>query len=59
MPDDFIEIARCEKTVLSAADGNNMKAIEKLYTNKRTYNSMTDEQKERYKWNVAEQMTLF
>lgn len=48
-----------EKTVLSAAGGNNMKAIEKLYTNKRTYNSMTDEQKERYKWNIAEQMTFF
>ena len=59
MPDEFIEIARVEKTVLSAAGGNNMKAIEKLYTNKRTYDSMTAEQKEHYKWNVAEQMTLF
>jgi site-specific DNA-adenine methylase len=37
MPDNFIEIARIEKIVLSTAHGNNNRAIEKIFTNKSTY----------------------
>ena len=37
MPSDFIEVACVEKSVLSTANGDSGKAIEKLFTNKRTY----------------------
>ena len=37
MPDSFREIASIEKTVLSTAYGSRGKAIEKIFTNKKTY----------------------
>ena len=58
MPDSFIQYAQIEKSVLSAANGNSQTAREKIYTNMRTYERMTDEQKELIKvWN-GEQMSL-
>ena len=58
MPDSFIQYAQIEKSVLSAANGNSQTAREKIYTNRRTYERMTDEQKELIKvWN-GEQMSL-
>lgn len=59
MPDDFIEVARIEKTILSAANGNSQKAEEKIYTNRRTYDRLPDDFKERIKFNTAQQMTMF
>ena len=52
MPDSFIEIASIEKTVLSTANGSQGKAIEKIFTNKKTY--------ERYNGVCCDkQLTLF
>ena len=59
MPDDFIEVARIEKTILSAANGNSQKAEEKIYTNRRTYDRLDEDFKECIKFNRAEQMTMF
>ena len=58
MPDDFIQYAQIEKTVLSASDGNSQKAKERIYTNKKTYDRLSNKQKELIKiWN-SEQMSL-
>jgi hypothetical protein len=59
MPDDFIPVARKEKVVLSSADGNGQKAEEIIFTNKRTYNKLSDQAKELATLNFAEQITLF
>jgi len=59
MPEDFIEVANISKTVLSAADGGNYFAKEKIFTNKRTYDKLSDYQKRIYEFNTTEQMTLF
>ena len=59
MPDDFIIVDEIEKTVLSAANGNSQKAIERLYTNERTYNRMSDRQKRIITLNGAQQLSLF
>ena len=59
MPDDFIEVARFEKTILSAANGNSQKAEEKIYTNRRTYDRLDKAFKERIRFNTATQMTMF
>ena len=59
MPDDFIIVDEIEKTVLSAANGNSQKAIERLYTNERTYNRMSDRQKRIIALNGAQQLSLF
>lgn len=59
MPDEFIEIARIEKTVLSAANGNSAKQIEKLYTNRKTFDKLSDELKERYQNNTAKQLKFW
>ena len=59
MPSNFIEIANIEKTVLSCADGNGQKAVERLYTNRRTYDRMTDHQKAVIASNFAVQISLF
>ena len=37
MPDDFIVIAEREKIQLSTANGNYKRALERIYTNRRTY----------------------
>lgn len=37
MPDQFIEVASIEKSVLSAANGTGSKVTERLFTNQRTY----------------------
>jgi hypothetical protein len=37
MPEQFIEVASIEKSVLSAANGTGSKVTERLFTNQRTY----------------------
>jgi hypothetical protein len=59
MPDDFICVAKIEKTVLSAANSNSIKAEEKLFTNQRTYDKLSTEEREKIKLNFAEQMSIF
>ena len=59
MPEGFIPFAHREKTVLSAADGNNYKADEIIFTNERTYHKLTQSKKEYMKLNFAEQLSLF
>ena len=57
-PDDFIPYAWTEKTVLSSATGNGMKAKEMIYTNERTYSRMSNAEREKINFNFAEQMTI-
>ena len=59
MPDGFIPIAQKEKPVLSSARSNSLKATEKIYTNQRTYDKFSDEQKRAIEMNFSEQMTIF
>ena len=59
MPDDFICVAQIEKVVLSAANGNSKKTTERLFTNKRTYDALQERQKELYRMNLSEQLTMF
>ena len=59
MPSNFIEIANTEKVILSSADGNSQKAVERLYTNRRTYNRMSQRQKDVIASNLATQISLF
>lgn len=59
MPDDFICVAQIEKVVLSAANGNSKKTTERLFTNKRTYDALPERQKELYRMNLSEQLTMF
>ena len=59
MPSNFIEIANTEKVVLSAANGNSNTATERLYTNRRTYDRMSQRQKDVIASNLATQISLF
>ena len=59
MPSNFIEIANTEKVILSSADGNSQKAVERLYTNRRTYDHMSQRQKDVIASNLATQISLF
>ena len=59
MPSNFIEIANAEKIVLSAANGNSNTATERLYTNRRTYDRMSQRQKDVIASNLATQISLF
>ena len=59
MPDDFIEIANTQKVILSSAIGSGDKAVERIFTNRRTYDRLPDDMKQRIVINTAEQMTLF
>lgn len=59
MPSNFIEIANTEKVVLSAANGNTAKTVERLYTNHRTYDRMSQQQKDVIASNLATQISLF
>ena len=59
MPSNFIEIANTEKVILSSADGNSQKATERLYTNRRTYDRMSQRQKDVIASNLATQISLF
>ena len=59
MPSNFIEIANTEKVVLSAANGNSNTATERLYTNRRTYDRMSQRQKDVIASNLAVQISLF
>ena len=59
MPDDFIEIANTKKVVLSSAIGNGDKAVERIFTNRRTYDRLPDDTKQVIAINTAEQITLF
>ena len=58
MPDAFIPVARIEKVQLSAANGNSVKAMETIYTNRKTYDSLSDDFKAVIATNTAEQITL-
>lgn len=59
MPDIFIPYAWKEKTVLSSATGNGIKSKEMIYTNKRTFEKLNDEQKQLSQLNFAEQQSIF
>lgn len=59
MPSDFICIAKIEKQVLSASNGNSQTATERIYTNEITYNSLSDSEKEKIQFNMAEQTNIF
>ena len=59
MPDDFIPIARIDKVQLSAANGNDYKAEERIFTNKRTYDSLPKDRQLIAGLEMAEQLTLF
>lgn len=59
MPDDFIPFAQKEKIVLSAANSNSIIANEVIYTNKRTYERLNANEKERAALNFSEQMNIF
>ena len=58
MPMNFIEIANIEKTVLCGVQNTNT-AIERLYTNHRTYDRMSQRQKDVIASNLATQISLF
>ena len=58
MPESFIQYAQIEKSVLSASDGNSQKAKERIYTNRRTYDRLTAEQKELIRQLNGEQMDI-
>lgn len=55
----MVECQKTEKTVLSAANSNSIKATEKIFTNQRTYDKLSDNDKERIKINLAEQLSIF
>ena len=59
MPDIFVPYAWIEKQVLSSADSNSNWAKEKIYTNRKTFDKLSDFDKFRVNCNFAEQMTLF
>ena len=58
MPMNFIEIANVEKSVLCGTD-NSATATERLYTNRRTYDRMSQRQKDVIASNLATQISLF
>lgn len=58
MPMNFIEIANIEKTVLCGVQNTNT-AVERLYTNRRTYDRMSQRQKDVIASNLATQISLF
>ena len=59
MPEQFICIAKINKIQLSAANGNSISAVERIFTNRRTYNNLPDETKQIIQTNTAEQLSLF
>lgn len=58
MPEAFVPIAQTEKVVLSAAAGNAQTAIEKLYTNKKTWDKFSSDKKDLCKLNFSEQLSF-
>lgn len=59
MPEGFIEVANIEKHILSDKNDNSRKAVEKIFTNERTYFEMPESQKEIVKHSTAKQISLF
>ena len=59
MPDSFVPYAWMEKQVLSSAAGNDQKAKEMIYTNKRTYEKLSLRQKEIIDTSFATQTSIF
>lgn len=59
MPGEFVEIANTEKTVLSSSASNSDKATERLYTNKRTFEKLSEYRKNVIRTNIAQQTTIF
>lgn len=58
MPDNFIPIAEIEKPILSTANGTTQKAVERLYTNGRTWEAMDEDTRLMYRCNMAEQIAF-
>lgn len=58
MPENFIPIAKTEKSVLSAANSNSKVATEYLFTNRKTYNRFSKERKEKIGLEMASQLNL-
>ena len=58
MPENFIPIAKTEKSVLSAASSNSKVAIEYLFANRKTYNRFSKERKEKIGLEMASQLSL-
>ena len=56
MPENFIPIAETVKTVLSSQ--TTTYAVERLYTNERTWARLSDDSKYLYRQNFAAQLTL-
>ena len=59
MPNDFIVIAERKKSVLSTANGSSGKAVERIYTNRRTYERMGADNKRVVMLETAVQLSLF
>lgn len=59
MPDGFCEVANIEKTILSSAVGNGSKAVEKIFTNKRTFDALPESKKNMARLSTAKQISLF
>lgn len=59
MPNDFIVIAERKKAVLSTANGSSGKAVERIYTNRRTYERMGADSKRTVMLETAVQLSLF
>lgn len=59
MPDNFIPYAKTQKVILSSAIGNSDYADEIIFTNKRTYDKLSEKDKFWSKCDFAEQLSLF
>ena len=59
MPDNFIPYSYVDKVVLSAAKTNSIYAREMIYTNRRTFERLSDKSKELVWLSFAEQISLF
>ena len=59
MPNDFIVIAERKKIILSTANGSSGKAVERIYTNRRTYERMGADGKRSVMLETAVQLSLF
>lgn len=59
MPEDFVEVAIISKSILSASNGNSGVAEEKIFTNRRTYDQLSSDVKERISLDTAKQTSIF
>jgi site-specific DNA-adenine methylase len=59
MPDDFVVVAEKEKIVLAGAADNRKTAVERIWTNRRTWDAMSNGRQRMYLSGLAQQMSLF